>query len=725
MNGSMVAMITVMGLCVSTGVLGGIEIPEVPSGHPRVYVKPSDLPSIREKIESLEFSEAWKLVKESDYILCQAFAYMITGDTEAGRQAIEGWLKDFSENSENPDRAGRTFYALMHTGACIYDWCYDLLTEEEKADFIEHFEQLASSHGPGYPARPDGHVVVGHDTEGWLLTGQLPIGVAIYDETKTMYDAAAILFFNKFVPLRDFLYPSHMHHQGDSYFQTRFQHDQAVSWLFRRMGVKDVFTQEQQFVPYQFIYQIRPDGQQMRSGDSFDHRGRDARKRMIAMMTGSYYNDPYLMTMADSGFFRHYRAYGSVFELLFREPGAEKRPINELPLTKYFAEPMGEMMARTGWNMAVDSKDAVVHMRIGEYFFGNHQCRDFGIFQIYYRGPLAISTGIYNSYGNAHWQNYLHQTISKNALLIFDPSEEFKRNAANDGGQRWPEKSDHPRDLDTLLSQDYKMGEVTAHDFGPDDVVPDYSYIAGEITDAYSVSKVSSVTRSMVTFNTHDEKYPCVFVVMDRVISTDPGFKKTWLLHSIQEPEIKGRTTTIIRDGEAYGGGEYGGKLVVETLLPEKTNISKIGGPGKEFWVESTQTNYEAKPKGDAAEPGAWRIEVSPVVQSKWNVFLHVLSVMDKDTLDGPDVQKVEVGSLAGAKVLDLAVFFSKDGQLLESTRFNIGGEGKTNILVCDLKPGVWSVKRDDAEVGEMRVDEEGKCLYLKGLPGDYSMRLH
>jgi len=729
MSGSLVTMITLFSVYAYANVFAGTEIPEVPSGHPRVYVRPSDLPSIREKIESPEFSKAWELVRESDYMLCKAFVYMIAGDVESGRQAINEWMDDFDEHKDNPDHVGRVFFNLLHTGACIYDWCYDLLTEEEKSDFIRRFEEAASSHGPGYPANPDGSVVVGHDTEGWLLTGQLPVGVAIYDESRTMYDAGAILFFRKFVPLRNFLFKSHMHHQGDSYFQTRFQHDQAVSWLFRRMNAGDVFTQEQQFVPYQFVYNMRPDGQQMRSGDSFDHGGSDARKRLIAMMTASYYDDPYLMTMTDSGFFKHYRDVGSVFELLFREPDAEKRPIGELPLTKYFASPMGEMVARTGWNMGVDSSDAVVHMRIGEYFFGNHQCKDFGIFQIYYRGPLAISTGVYNNYGNAHWTNYLHQTISKNGLLIFDPSEnlssrKFREGTANDGGQRWPRGSDHPKDLDVLLSEDYKMGEVTAHDFGPDASVPDYSYIAGEITDAYSAHKVSQVTRSMVTLNTHNEKYPCIFVVLDRVVATDPEFRKTWLLHSIQEPKVEGKITTVIRDEKAYGGGEYSGKLMVESLLPEEVTINKVGGSGKEFWVESTQTNYAIEPKGDAAEPGAWRIEVSPVAKNKSDIFLNVLSVMDKNTPDAPNVQKIEEGDLVGANVLDMAILFSKSGQLLETAQFDITGEGETKILVCDLKPGVWFMKRDDAEISRPQVGDAGKCIYLIGLPGRYSMEL-
>ncbi|MEK7396076.1 MAG: heparinase II/III family protein, partial [Candidatus Poribacteria bacterium] len=607
-----------------------VKIPPVPSGHPRVYVRTSDLAEIRRKIDNPEFSRAWNLVKKSNNPFCKAFVYMITGDSEAGREAIKEWFDAFDKIANNPDQAGRIFPNLIHSGACIYDWCYALLKDDEKQGFIKKLETIASSHSPGYPANPDGHAVVGHDTEGWLLTGQLPAGIAICDESKTMYDSSAELFFRKFVPARNFLYPAHMHHQGDSYFQTRFQHDQAVSWLFRRIGINDVFTPEMQFVPYQFIYNMRPDGQQMHSGDVFNEMGNDPRKRMVAMMTASYYDDPYLAFMAESDFFNKYGDTDSVFELLFKKPNAKKSPISELPLTKYFPSPMGEMVARTGWNMGVNSHDAVVQMRIGEYFFGNHQCKDFGIFQIYYRGALAISSGIYDEYGNDHWKNYLHQIISKNGLLISDPKEEAKKGSVNDGGQRWVDGSDHPKNLERLLDKDYKMGKVTVYEFGPDKIVPEYSYIAGNITNAYSSQKVTKVTRSMVTFSTHNEKYPCAFIIMDRVQSTDPSFKKTWLLHSIQEPDVNGRTTTIIRDGK-YKNGEYGGKLVLESILPEKAEIKKIGGKGKEFWIEIAQRNYEASKK-DITEGGAWRIEVSPTQKSERDTFLHVISIMDKAT---------------------------------------------------------------------------------------------
>ena len=698
------------------------KVPPVPPGHPRVYVRPSDLPAIREKVESSEFQKSWELVRKSDSPFCRAFVYLVTGDEEAARQAIDRCLETFDKHGDNPDRVGRHFLNLIHLGACVYDWCYGVLTEDEKSEFIRQIQSFAASHGPGYPADPSGHAVVGHDTEGWLMTGQLPAGIAIYDESKEMYDAAALLFFREFVPVRNYLYRSHMHHQGDSYIATRFQHDQAASWLFRRIGAGDVFTREQQFVPYQFVYHLRPDRQQMRSGDTFNQPGNDARKRLIAMMTGCYYDDPYLMSMADAKIFHHYGADGSVLELLFRKPGAEKRPLGELPFTKYFTGPMGEMVARTGWDSGVNSNDTVVQMRIGETFFGNHQCKDFGTFQIYHRGPLAISTGVYDDYGNAHWKNYLHQTISKNGLLILDPSEVPRKGTANDGGQRWPQGSDHPRNLEVLLADDYQMGHVTAHAFGPDSREPDYSYIAGNITNAYAPQKVSHVSRSMVTLNTRHAQYPCVFVVMDRIVATDPVFKKTWLLHSIQEPQIDGKRVTVVRDGKAHGGGSYSGKLVADSLLPQQVSVTKIGGLGKEFWIESTQTNYAAELKRDAVEPGAWRVEISPSGARASDVLLHVLAVMDADTAAPPQAQTIESNNLVGAQFLDRVVLFGRDEERLQEIEFVLGGEGKHKLLVCDLAAGVWSVDRDGTRFATVQVTEGSGCAYFDGMPGRYSL---
>ena len=693
------------------------EIPVVPAGHPRVYVRPADIRAIRARLDMPGFEEDWFAIRKDRRPLSKAFVYLMTGDRGTGRAAIVGGLSALKQctDARTPDNA-------MHWGACVYDWCYDLLSSQEKTQFIKQFQRVAASHSPGYPATPKGHAIVGHGTEGWLLTDQLPAGLAIYDESQQMYDAAARLFFSKFVEVRNFFYPSHMHHQGDSYIGTRLQHDLLASWLFRRIGAGDVFTRQQQYVPYQLLYHLRPDGQQMRSGDTYDTSGRSNSKRRLMILAGAYYEDPYLLTMADSDLYGGPSSYDRVFELLFREPGLKKRPLDELPPSKYFPGPMGEMVARTGWKMGIDSPDAVVHMRIGEYFFGNHQRKDFGTFQIYYRGPLAIASGLYQGkdqpYGSDHWLNYHHQTIAHNGLLVYDPAEKMAKGSVNDGGQRWPSNgADHPGDLSVLLGQDYRMGRVIAHAIGPDPGSPMYSYIAGDITEAYAAGKAEKVTRSMVAFNTGDRARPCILIVFDRVTSTNPSFKKTWLLHCIQEPQIHGTTSVVLRNGRHYRqNARYGGKLIIESLLPKEASVAKIGGPGREFWIEGAQRNYPTTKDG-AAEPGAWRIEVSPSAPSRNDMFLHVMTVMDEQVSPETSGRLISSKNMIGVSLQNSAVFFSRDGQLLKAAGLPGDGSNKA-ALICDLMPGLWLVDGPDGAPEKVRIDEHSKSVFLERLEG-------
>jgi hypothetical protein len=681
-----------------------------------VYVRPADLPGIRAKVASPEFKSSWEQVKKAEGDprhgwFFSAFVYLVTQEKGAGRRAIDGSLSAVKASKD-----ARTFGMPFHLSAAVYDWCYDLLTSAEKQAFIAEFERIAGSHTPGYPARPRGHGVIGHDTEGWVLAGQLPAGIAIYDESKTMYDAAIVLFYNVFVPPRNFHYAGHAHHQGDSYF-SRFIYDQAASWLFRRIGAGDVFSREQQFVPYQILYNLRPDGQQMRRGDTFDDSGRadagkiEDSKRLAAQLTAYYYDDPYLLWAGHSDLFYDLGAFERVFELLFRKPGLRSRPLSELPHTKYFREPIGEMVARTGWRLGPESGDAVIAMRIGQYFFGNHQRKDFGTFQIYYRGALAISSGLYRGYETDHFNHYYHETLSHNGLLIFDPDE---GGGVSDGGQRLPEGRNNPMELETILSK-YKMGGVTAHEFGPDRQRPEYSYIAGDITQAYT-AKVSQVTRSMVALDTRDSTYPASLVVFDRVRSAKPEFKKTWLLHSIQEPNVTDQSATVVRDG-----GPYGGKLFLESLLPSGATITKVGGPGKEFWVHSLGRNFPVH-KPPPAEPGAWRIEISPAQPALEDRFLHVLTVADAGTRPKAPVRLLTSAGITGAAVLDWAVFFSESGEPLRSAEVNLRNPGR--VLFCDLVPGGWEVVGPGySSPLRLTASTEGKCVFFKSQPGVYRLK--
>jgi heparin/heparan-sulfate lyase len=703
--------------------IGAVRVPAVPAGHPRVYVRTNDLPGIRAKLTMPEFARAWARVQRGAATntiaeagpLCNAFIYLVQGDRAQGRRAIESALAGLKA-STNATEAGRTLLVPIHWAACVYDWCFDLLTADEKAAFVAEFQRIAGLHSPGYPARDRCLAVVGHDSEGWVLTGQLPAGVAIYDESPEMYNAAAALFFTKFVPVRNYHYASHSHHQGDSY-GTRLVYDLSAAWLFRRMGAGDVFSRELQYVPYHWIYHLRPDGEQIRRGDSFN-TGRSGRKVGSMIMAGAYYEDPVLLGMADGEYFlRQCSPLEEVFELLFRPPGITARPMSQLPAVKFFPEPMGEMAARSGWAMGADSRDVLVHMRIGGTFFGNHQKRDMGTFQIYYRTPLAVASGSYEAgYGTPHWR-YAHETLAGNGLLIFDPDEQPLKRQLNAGGQVIPNNGqDHPRDLETLLEKGYRQGRVTAHAFGPDPQRPEYAFIAGDITAAYG-PKAERVTRSMATLFTGDARYPAVLVLFDRVNAAKETFKKTWLLHSFEEPVLAGDGATIVGAGSAAPGGQ----LHIRPLLPEGAVIRKVGGPGKEFWVDSVATNYAipetAKPP---VEAGAWRVEIAPGRPQREDEFLTVLTVMEAGT-PAPAAVRIDGSNVVGVAFLNRAVLFARGDQPVTRVSFAVDRAAEGPILVCNVAPGTWRVERDGREqAARLAVPVEAGCLCLSGTAGKY-----
>src|SRR5699024_32455 len=157
------------------------------------------------------------------------------------------------------------------------------------------------------------------------------------------------------------------------------------------------------------------------------------------------------------------------------------------------------------------------------------------------KGLLANDSGSYKGssgkYHSPHNKYYFKRTIAHNALLVYDPDELDKypnvRDGyltwpnVNDGGQRWPNEGKPPLTLDELLNKGYKRAEVLAHAIGSNKVEPDYSYLKGDLTEAYS-DKVRKYARSFVFLNLKNTDHPAVLIVLDRVVVSDPNFKKYW-----------------------------------------------------------------------------------------------------------------------------------------------------------------------------------------------------
>lgn len=718
-----------------------------------------------------------------------AFKYAIDGDENYGRRAIDcvlNMLKSATWDINGQD-VTRPMGHTIFVASEVYDWCYDLLEDSEKNEIIKRCESIASLMEVGYPPKGQG-AVCGHAGEAQLLRDLVGFGIATYDERPDIYNYVAGRLLSEFVKPRNFWYESETHHQGDAYGAYRYNNELLFQLIMYRMtggkhngGVK-VFNDTQGKVPYYWIYTRRPDGQYFRTGDCYNEK----------YTTNSYWDscpDPMFFASnfyGDSiikGEYDLQNPTGAVNEghgirssvayLLFNDPDLEgNTDKTSLPLTHYFGSPNGLMMARTGWDVdcasPADCDDVVAMMKIGERWGANHHHLDAGNFQLYYKGILASESGYYESYGSLHDQNYNKASIAHNVITVYNPNERLGSTGTytdrygntvkltdifpygvNDGGQRRPGGEPTTWEIwngDTGLN--YDTGKVLDHAFGPDENKPEYTYIKGDITQAYSSEaagsalidrKVENVTRSMVFMPLENESYPAIMVIMDKVKSTNPEFKKKWLLHTQLEPEVDSENGVSVIKNNKNG---YNGKLTVQTLLPKNAEITKVGGEGKRYWIgrQDADSNFDEdgynfdtlveQEIGGGIEAGWGRIEVSPSAASAEDKFLNVLAVSDADnTAEALDSELIEGNGLVGVKTAGKVLMFadvntpsSAKNRVLDSASFTVSGTEKAlDIMIAGVKSGTWKVT-NGSKTKLVSANEDGGVLYFEGGAGEYSL---
>ena len=660
-----------------------------------------------------------------------------------GQEAVQMLLDylaavQFAPGYNQPNEKGEVILA----SAMVYDWCFNLMTAQQRAYVVTRFTQLAATMEIGFPPSRQG-AVVGHGSDNQLLRDQLSAAIAFYDEAPLVYNIVAGRFFADYIAPRNYAYAAQAYQQGASYGTVRFLADMYAAWLFRRMGAAPVFDPVQQMLPYHWLYARRPDGQWMRDGDVYHSSYTNSKQYwsepLAFMLPATYYNNSTLkheylkQSLQQSTSFIH--PQDSIWPVLLGNTtmGSTPSPAT-LPLTKYFPDPAGLMIARTGWTdgerIQVQSGNVVATMKFGGDWFGNHEHYDAGHFQLYYKGGLAIDSGIYSGrdpadpatsleYGSAHDMNYHKRTIAHNTMLVYDPDENFD-GYANDGGQRFP--GDEPESL-AELANGYKVATVLRQQqVGSVAGAPDFSYIKGDLTAAYS-SKVRQFQRSFVFVNFKEANHPAALIVFDKVSARDAGFKKTWLLHSQSEPEISGDTVVIRRTEWDYNSSyQYNGKLINRTVLPAHAVLAKVGGSGNAFSVGGT--NYAIEPEAEYAteEAGAWRLEVSPAAASETDLFLNVMQVMDASSaLPALPTTAIDSPLLAGVQIKDRVVLFSKSGMPLGGTvTVTLPAQSASlQVLVADLQEGTWTVrKRGTGGPIEDVVSAGGGTLYFVASAG-------
>lgn len=738
--------------------------------HPRVLFTTKDIPDIRKNMTSSEgayameklaelmakdtdgmLPESYKGVANLDYemfsiVEAHAFDYVLNGNVENGQKAVNAMLnmvRTFKYNPKGNDVV-REKGSLIYLSAIVYDWCYPLMTDADKRLVVDKAEELARTiTGMGGWPMTAVYAVNGHNEETHIQRDLLALSIACYDEYPDIYNLVAGYLMNGVAESKDWWNRSGTHHQGLGYTGLRISCELYGYFLLYRMNGTKLYSDDFGKVPYQEVYYQRPDGRSFPEGDTngdslFKKIPTWVRSDMpVLLYASSIWDDGYLKGEFQrcSNNFR-WLSYNSFHPLLtpvsfliVNDPNVAPKTRDTLPLTRLFGSPNGLMVARTGFHEGVEQPDVIVTAKIGETYAGNHAHLDSGHFMIYYKGQLAWDNGRYDAFGSEHDSNYAKETISHNSLLIYDPDEEMTtqttiKKPRNSGGQRRPGKE--PLTWHDLVDDDHHTADLLAMEYGEDHMNPEYSYISGDLAAGYS-DKVSEVRRSMLFMPTGIPEKPAIFVVMDKITAKKPTFKKTFLLHSLQAPEVDGNVTVIRRNQIGYNG-----KLTNQTLYPLDAQLTTIGGPERQNWV--VDRNYA--PKGGkyysdynsatSSEHGWGRVEISPGQPRTTDYFLNVMYVSDSDDPSPVDkAELIETEDMLGARIFDKVTLFAKNKErLTKDVSVTIPGEGQVAVAVAGISEGEWIITDANGGSQSKTAKPEGGIIYFTGTAGTYTLQL-
>ncbi len=388
------------------------------------------------------------------------------------------------------------------------------------------------------------------------------------------------------------------------------------------------------------IYRTRPDGTQVHLGDSGSFT-RDSSDR-LALAIEYDYRAAYSLTAPPKTPIPTSWPWGPLSDN--RLYGADA--VRALPLTKHF-DGIGLVIMRSSW----DADATYISFKAGDNY-SSFTHLDQGSFTIFKGSALALDSGLYYKYGSDHHLNYTYQTIAHNVATITDPNESVAvsnndfdsepRPIANDGGQRriGGDIEIYPNPLDinewNNRREIYHTGSITGLT-EQDAIVTITADITAAYTNKFSgegslssrTLRVNRYLRTVIYDRIND-----LMLVYDSISKTDPAFISRWLIHFQEQPFSPAPNQFLVRLSPDTKAKQTGGILEGKVLLPSQAQITSIGGPGKEFWVDGQNYDdngavYKALARGkrmQQSEAGAWRIEISPYAASQTDIFLVALS---------------------------------------------------------------------------------------------------
>jgi hypothetical protein len=382
----------------------------------------------------------------------------------------------------------------------------------------------------------------------------------------------------------------------------------------------------------------------------------------------------------------------------------------DLPLN-WFSDRVGLLVSRSSWD-----SNAV------QYWFFNshskkaaHEHRDNNTFSIYYKKPLLIDAGFYDSYGSSHYYNYYSRTIAHNTVTVYDSTEQFYVSGnlvSNDGGQIW---SNPMMNYTNITQTAYQRGRwiVYTADSG-------FVYSNTDASLSFNPQKVKRYLRKIVFVK------PNRFVILDNIIKTTNAFSGSlkevrWNAHFKNQPQLNGQMINVqvpghieTFNGKNYVSVNYPAYININTVYPDSTSAKRIGGTGYEYWVNGT--NYPVTGNTDTvyATAGKWRIEVIPKVTSDTVNMLHTISVNDVGVTQEQSAIKINNVTTLGCDYMDNIFLFNIKGDTgaVALSANGITGNRSIKLYSFDLKRNTfYSLFVDGVNISQVFSDSTGIVL--------------
>ncbi len=479
-----------------------------------------------------------------------------------------------------------------------------------------------------------------HSNNTRILAALLAI-IDEHPELMPLLDTVHDLFADGYNPVREWVCENGGHHMGYAYGGTYTLLDSILAF---RVGANvDMASPWQNDLIYRYIYALRGDMQYPPSGDGFTFGANSSLLAQFGLWAAAHPGGGHATAFFEQ-WVQPLRSGGSSEELIYWAPMQDREPIEELPLAEHFRN-SGQVLMRDRWDY---SAAATLELKSTSFWSANHHHLDQNSITLFFRGPLLIDSGLYDSYGTEHWHNYYTRTIAHNSLVVWDPAEVFERSASvfccsNDGGQQFL-KPQNPTLEQMLPGGSNHLDGVTAFEN-----TSSYAYALGNASKAYGQDKLDAergFLRQVLFLRTPSFWSWPVSVVFDEVtVQPDrASLRKRLLWHMIDEPEpLAGESLgpgVFDVSGSQFTVRNQGGLLFIDTVLPSDPLVRKVGGADAggdyRFLVPTDdEAGYESFPPDTALKPehpevGGWRLEISASQPTQKEFFLHVLSLAEE-----------------------------------------------------------------------------------------------